>query len=159
MSSKKYFFFLALLPVMGVNPPGVRNEPDISWGLRLFYMKGTPPRHRQRTPPRHRERSEAILCGHCHVWIASGFALAMTKAHATPESAPLSPLPSRGVKTPGGRNEPDISWGLRLFYMKGTPPRHCQRSEAILCGDCHVWIASDFALAMTKAPGGARYGL
>jgi hypothetical protein len=58
---------------------------------------------------------------------------------------PPKPLPVMGVK-------PAISWGLQLFYMKGAPPRHCERSEAIHCGDYPVWIASGFALAMTTFP-------
>jgi hypothetical protein len=65
----------------------------------------------------------------------------------------LSPLPVMGVNPPGGRN----SLGPSLFHMKGATPRHRQHNakpcpEAILYGDCPVWIASVFPLAMTTFP-------
>ncbi|MDR2632267.1 MAG: hypothetical protein LBC51_01410, partial [Treponema sp.] len=42
------------------------------------------------------------------------------------------------------------------FFIWGATPRHCQRSKAIHREDGTVWIASGFALAMTKAHAATR---
>jgi hypothetical protein len=146
-------------------------------------------------PPRHCQHSEAIHRGDFPVWIASVFALPMTKANASPGCAALSPLPAMGGPAPSlpaqrsnpprrlscldcfglrppNDESPRLHSNARPYHPKlqakgasiphhhcppwGAPLRHCQHSEAIHRGDCPVWIASVFALPMTKAPASTR---